>query len=94
MNIISYAGGRAHILAMTSFGRAKLENGLHIPLLGCMLPSLSLIALSFHNFLDNFTVGTYKLKDAATLSSVVDAALASGYRLIGRLNILQAASSA
>lgn len=32
----------------------------------------------------SFTVGTYKLKDAATLTSVVDAALASGYRLVGR----------
>ena len=31
-----------------------------------------------------YTVGTYKLRDPAIIASVLDVALASGYRLIGK----------
>lgn len=70
---------------MTSPKSAALENGVHIPLLGSTLTDTDPHQIMTFTFFH--TVGTYKLRDPAIIMSVTDAALANGYRLIGKLPI-------
>ena len=71
------------LLVMTSVGRdALLDNGVKIPLIGCAL-AVNKVTHKLILFISH-AVGTYKLRDTTTIESVTDAALANGYRLIGK----------
>lgn len=67
--------------------RSRLRNGQEIPFVGCMLcfynANIADLTLSPSFIL----VGTYLMKDKQVISSVLDAAVQSGYRMVGKWSV-------